>query len=202
MMAIAGIIPVAKWLAKIKQRSDKGCRLCKRMREQRSASTENLPEETYGHTGINSAFCDGIATTVMTAHHFIRRHLYASMQAAHTPASNLRSVTPDEKSSMNTWWQEKEIEQICSRESFTEKAAEIEKIISVLEHKRSSHALGPTMFYENRFWNWRPDGIVINKNHCFKHTELPAKLLDYFLRSNKSNIIQNNTIHPRVSAFI
>jgi len=21
------------------------------------------------------------------------------------------------------------------------------------------------MFYENRFWNWRPDGIVINKNH-------------------------------------
>ena len=21
------------------------------------------------------------------------------------------------------------------------------------------------MFYENRSWNWRPDGIVINKNH-------------------------------------
>jgi len=131
MMAIAGIVPVAKWLAKIKQRSDKGCRLCKRMREQRNASTENVPEETYGHIGINSAFCDGIATTVMTAHHFIRRHLYASMQAAHTPASNLRSVTPDENSSMNTLWQEKEIEQICSRESFTEKAAENEKMISV-----------------------------------------------------------------------
>ena len=30
MMAIAGIIPVAKWLAKIKQRSDVSCRLCKR----------------------------------------------------------------------------------------------------------------------------------------------------------------------------
>ena len=25
--------------------------------------------------------------------------------------------------------------------------------------------LDPTMFYENRFWNRRPDGIVINKNH-------------------------------------
>jgi len=35
MMAIAGIIPVAKWLAKIKQRSDVSCRLCKRAREQR-----------------------------------------------------------------------------------------------------------------------------------------------------------------------
>jgi len=30
MMAIAGIIPVAKWLAKIKQRSDVSCRLCKK----------------------------------------------------------------------------------------------------------------------------------------------------------------------------
>jgi len=47
-MAIAGIIPVAKWLAKIKQRSDVSCRLCQRAREQRGASTENLPEETYG----------------------------------------------------------------------------------------------------------------------------------------------------------
>ena len=34
MMAIAGTIPVAKWLAKIKRRSDVGCRLCKRAREQ------------------------------------------------------------------------------------------------------------------------------------------------------------------------
>ena len=32
MMAIAGNIPVDKWLAKIKQRSDVRCRLCKRAR--------------------------------------------------------------------------------------------------------------------------------------------------------------------------
>jgi len=67
MMAIAGIIQVTQWLAKIKQRSDVNCRLCKRARE--LASTENLPEETYGH--IKSAFCDGMTTTVTTAHHFI-----------------------------------------------------------------------------------------------------------------------------------
>jgi len=99
MMAIAGIIPVAKWLAKIKQRSDASCRLCRRAREQRGASTENLQEETYGH--INSAFCDGMATTFTAAHHFIWRHLYASMQAAQTPASKLRFVTPDKASSMS-----------------------------------------------------------------------------------------------------
>jgi len=88
MIAIAGIIAVAKWLAKIKQRSDVSCRLCKRAREQRGASTENLPEEKYGH--ISTAFCDRMAITVTAAHHFIWRHLYASMQAAQRPANKLR----------------------------------------------------------------------------------------------------------------
>jgi len=101
-MAFAGNIPVANWLAKIKWRSDVGCTLCKEpeAETQRSASTANLPEETYGH--INSAFCDGMATTVKAAHHFIWRHLYASMQAAQTLANKLRVVTPVKESSMNT----------------------------------------------------------------------------------------------------
>jgi len=73
----------------------------------------------------NSVFCDGMATTVTADHHFIWRHLYASMQAAQTPASKLRFVTSDKESSMSTLWQEEEFEQICSRESQTEKAADI-----------------------------------------------------------------------------
>jgi len=39
---------------------------------------------------------------------------------------------------MSTLWQEEEFEQICSRESLTEKTAEIEKTISVKEHERST----------------------------------------------------------------
>jgi len=144
MMTIAGIIAVVKCLAKIKQPSDVSCRLCKRAREQRGASTENLPEKTYGH--ISSAFCHGMATAVTAAHHFIWRHLYASMQAAQTPASKLRFVAPDKESNMNTLcvccfvllWQEEEFEQICSRESLTEKAVDIEKTISVKEHERNA----------------------------------------------------------------
>jgi len=92
-------------------------------------------------------------------------NLYASMQAAQTPASKLRFVTPDKESNMNTLWQEEEFEQICSRKSLTEKAADIEKTISVKEHKRERYDFDPTIFYENRFWNRRPDGIVINKIH-------------------------------------
>jgi len=118
MMAIA----VAKWLAKIKQRSDVNCRLRKGAREQRGASTANLPEETYGHT--NSAFCDRMVISI-TAHHFIWRHIYASMQAAQTPTSKLRFVTPDKESSMNTLWQSKSLSRYASAEK--EKAVEMEK---------------------------------------------------------------------------
>ena len=60
---------------------------------------------------------------------------------------------------------EEEFKQICSRESLMEKPADIEKTIVVKEHKRARYDFVPTMFYENRFWNRRPDGIVINKNH-------------------------------------
>ena len=47
----------------------------------------------------------------------------------------------------------------------TKKAADIEKTISVKEHERERYDFDPTMFYENRFWNRRPDDIEINKNH-------------------------------------
>jgi len=68
---------------------------------------------------------------------------------------------------MSTLWQEEEFEQICSRELLTEKAADIEKMMAVKEHERECCDFDPTMFHENRFWNQRPDGIVINKNHHY-----------------------------------
>ena len=71
------------------------------------------------------------------------------MQAAQTPAIKLRFVTPDKESSTSTLWQEKEYEQICTRESLTENAIEIEKSISVKEHEKERHDFDPTMFYEN-----------------------------------------------------
>jgi len=81
--------------------------------------------------------------------------------------SKLRFVTPDKESSTSTLWQEEEFKQICSRESLTGKAADIEKTIVVKEHKRAHYDFyrDLTMLYENRFCNWRPDGIVINKYH-------------------------------------
>ena len=66
---------------------------------------------------------------------------------------------------MSTLWQKEEFKQICSRESLMEKAADIGKTFVVKEHERARYDFDPTMFYENRFWNRRPDGIVINKYH-------------------------------------
>jgi len=97
-----------------------------------------------------------MATTDTAAYHFIWRHLYASMQDAQTPASKLRFVTTDKEIIMNMLWQEEEFKQICSRESLSEKAAEIEKTISVKEYERERHKFDPKMFYDYRFWNRRP----------------------------------------------
>ena len=47
--------------------------------------------EIHGH--INSAGCEGMATTVTAAHHSIWRHLYDSMHAAQKPKSKLKFVT-------------------------------------------------------------------------------------------------------------
>jgi len=47
----------------------------------------------------------------------------------------------------------------------TEKRVDIEKTIAVKEHKRERYDFDPTMFYENRCWNRRPDGMMINKYH-------------------------------------
>ena len=33
------------------------------------------------------------------------------------------------------------------------------------EHERARYYFDPTVFYENRFWNRRQDGIVIHKDH-------------------------------------
>jgi len=88
------------------------------------------------------------------------------MQAAQTPTSKLRFITPDKQSNMNTLWQDPEFEQICSKESLTEKAADIENLIFVKEHESERYDSDPTTFHENHLWNRRPDGmIVINTNH-------------------------------------
>ena len=100
---------------------------------------------------VTVSICDGMATTVTAAHHFIWRHVYASIQVAQTPTSKLRFATPDKQSSMSTLWQEEEFKQICSRELLMEKAANIEKTIVVKEHERARYDFGPTMFYENLF---------------------------------------------------
>jgi len=65
-MAMAGNTPSASFLSKIGKMLSPGCRLFKIAREARGESTDGLADETHGH--INSADCEGMATTVMAAH--------------------------------------------------------------------------------------------------------------------------------------
>jgi len=40
----------------------------------------------------------------------------------------------------------------------------------VKEHEREHYDFDPTMFYQDRFWNRRPNGIVIHKNYRTLYT--------------------------------
>ena len=99
-MAVAGNTPTASFLTKIGTMQSAGCRLCRIAREARGENTDGLADETHGH--INSAGCEGMATTVTAAHYSISRHLYDSMHAAQKPKSKLKFVTLDQEINMST----------------------------------------------------------------------------------------------------
>jgi len=160
-MAVAGNTPTASFLTKIGKMQSAGCRLCKIAREARGESTDSLADETHGH--INSAGCEGMATTFTAAHHSIWRHLYDSMHAAQKPKSKLRVVTLDKESNMSTLWRREEFLRICSKEELAEKAQDIEVTIPVKTSQETWYNLDPGFFFVNRFWGRRPDGVAINE---------------------------------------
>ena len=143
-----------------------------------------MPEETCGH--INGAFCDGMVITTTAAHHFIWRHLYASMQAAQTPTSKLGSVTPDKESTSRTRSPSKDLNHDSTCIPF------------------DIDFLWPQMYTFNRIICFDPLSTLGNKTlpkrpeQHREHIQLPAKLLDYFLPGNKSNI---NHIFREVAMF-
>jgi len=61
---------------------------------------------------------------------------------------------------------------------------------SLVERGRKKTLL-ETLHTHQKKQNVRNKPIVTNLKERFEHIELPAKLLDYFLRSNKSNINQS-----------
>ena len=93
-----------------------------------------------------------MATTVTAAHHSIWRCLYDSMHAAQKPKSKLKFVTRRE-----------EFLRICSKEELAEKAQDIEVTIPVKKSQETRYNLDPGVFFVNRFWGRRPDGVAINE---------------------------------------
>jgi len=122
--AVAGTTPTATFLSKIGKMQSAGCRLCTIVREAQGESSDGLLADTHGH--INSAGCEGMATTVTAAQNSIGRHLYDSMHAAQKPKSKLKFVTLDKESNMSTLWRRKEFLRICSNEDLMEKTQDIE----------------------------------------------------------------------------
>ena len=146
-MAVAGFTPRASFLTKIGKMPAAGCRLCRIAQEAQGESTDGLAAETHGH--INGLGCEGMATTVTAAHHFIGRHLYDSIHAAQKPKSKL---TLDKESNMSTLWRREELLRICSKDEVAEEAQDIEGTIPVKKSQETWYNLDPGSCFVNRFW--------------------------------------------------
>ena len=162
-IVIAGVTPAGSWLNKIGKLPTAGCRLCKRAREARGQSTQELPNETHGH--INSAGCERMAEAVTAAHHSIWRHLLDSIHAAKKEESTLEFVTLDTESNMRTWWKREEFANLCSEQQVSEKAQKFEEKLPVLKHQQARWAINPESFFVNRFWGKRSDGNRYKENN-------------------------------------
>jgi len=149
-MAVAGNTPTASFLTKIGKMHSAGCRLCRIAREGRGEITDGLADETHGH--INSAGCEGMATTDTAAHHSIWRHLYDSMHAAQKPKSKLKFVTLDKENNMtrSMLWRRGDFLRICIKE-LAEKAQDIEVTIPVKKSQEARHNLDPGSFFRQSF---------------------------------------------------
>jgi len=148
-MAVAGNTPTARFLTKIGRMQSAGCRLCRIAREARGESTDGLADETHGH--VNSAGCEGMATTITAAHHSIWGHLYDSMHAAQKLKSKLKFVTLDKESDMSTLRRREEFLRICSKEELAKKAQDTEVTIPVQKSQEARYNLDPGSFFVNRF---------------------------------------------------
>jgi len=160
-MAVAGNTPTASFMTKIGKMQSAGYQLCKIAQEARGESTDGLADETHGH--INSAGCEGMATTVTAAHHSIWRYLYDSMHATQKPTSKLKFVTIDKESNTRMLWRREEFLRICSKEELAEKAQDIEVTIPVKKSQETRYNLDPGSFFVNRFWGRRPDRVAIDE---------------------------------------
>jgi len=147
-MAVAGNTPTASFLTTIGKMQSAGSQLYRIAREARGESTDGLAAETHGRS--NSAGCEGMATTVMAAHHSIWRHLYDSMHAAQKLKSKLKFVTLDKESNISTLWRREEFLRIC-KEELAEKAQDIEVTIPVKISQETRYNLDPGSFFVNRF---------------------------------------------------
>ena len=143
-MAVAANTSTASFLTKLSKMQSVGYRLCGIAREARGESTDGLAAETHGH--INSAGCEGVATTVTAAHHSIWRQLHDSMHAAQRQKSKLKFVTLNNESNMSTLWRREECRGICRKEELAEKAQDIEVTIPVKKSQEAPHILDPGSF--------------------------------------------------------
>ena len=122
-------------------------------------SEKEVPQETVQH--ISSAGCQEQSDVVTLAHNNSFRDLMLDVTRHQKATSDRELTTLGSEKTLDSLWQMEEFANVCSREELWAAVADEEAKIPLEtetqgeEHKAAEHWL--------RFWDKRPDGMVIDK---------------------------------------
>ena len=152
-MAIVGIIPVAKWLSEIKQWSNVSCRSYKRAREQHSVSKRRMGTSTVFSTmkwrqlsRLPTTSSGDICMPACKLH----KHQRVSSGLSHLIKREVWTHCGRRKSLRK-----------YAAENRWRKRQQTLKKWSVKEYESERYIFDPTILYEIRFWNQRPDRLLL-----------------------------------------
>ena len=133
MQVITCSFPCAKWLHLIGARASPGCKLCKRERQQRKETIDNIPAETLAH--IQSAGCKSQKKSVIGAHNRCWKYLIGDIFKHGEAKRDVEFIGEDKDRQLESLWRETRIRDVLPWEDVVDK---LQRLLDI--HKASRNA--------------------------------------------------------------
>jgi hypothetical protein len=125
--------PCGKWLHMIGARASPGCELCKRERQDRKETIDNIPAETVAH--IKSAGCKAQKKSVIGAHNRCCKYLLGAISKHGEAKRDVEFIGEDKDRQLESLWRETRIGDVLPWEDVADAA---QRLLDI--HKASRNA--------------------------------------------------------------
>jgi hypothetical protein len=107
-------VPCGKWLHMIGARASPGCELCKRERQHRKETIDNIPAETVAH--IQRAVCKAQKKSIIGAHNRCWKYLLGAISKLGEAKRDVKFIGDDKDRQLESLWRETRIGDVLAWE--------------------------------------------------------------------------------------